>query len=372
MPKSTPRPTNRTANATEIGLSASTIHSPTAAVTISPTTRLTKTARMMRAFFSASHSTPQTSSDVTTAFRSAPSAMVSNSSSDRTTDPVRRTLTPRSGVNPSLATASRIAAVALPPGARSAKSRTGRMITKRRNSEGFAARPAISVRHEKAGVLPSTKACSASAIAERRPQVVQLGPAKANAFERLRQRAQHAAEARIRSSVPRNGCAEIRSAVLRRTSSRLRNRMPLRSKNSPSTRSTVPSTSDRGASSFTSASAAWSAASGVAASITARIRLIRSGKARSIMTSCWRHGSEFDISFAVGADGDMPREVAGAQSRDQEGGEDHGPRAANGSWTSRPTAAHPQSRHPSSWTVVESLVYLMTRAPQGLSAGGPP
>ena len=300
MPKSTPRPTNSTANATEIGLSAPTIHSPTAAVRISPTTRLTSTAKMMRAFLSASHSTRQTSSDVTTALSSAPSAMVSNSSSDSTTDPVRRTFTPRSGVSPSLATASRITAVALPPGSRSAKSSTGRMLTNRRSSEGLAARPAISVRHENAGVLPFASASSASPIAasagRMSSSLARPSRTPSSDCDSVRTTPRSVGSA---ASVPRNGCAEIRSAVFWRTSSTLRNRTPFFSKNSPSMRSIVWITSDRGASALTSASAASSAASGVVASITARMRSIRCGKARSIVASCWRHGSALDKSFLL-------------------------------------------------------------------------
>src|SRR5215472_16180018 len=84
---------------------------------------------MMRAFLSASHSTKPTRSNVMMPLRTAPSATVANSSSERTTDPVRRTLTPCSGVSPSLDVTSRIAAVALRPGCRSSKLRTGDQFT---------------------------------------------------------------------------------------------------------------------------------------------------------------------------------------------------------------------------------------------------
>ena len=56
---------------------------------------------------------------VTTPFSAAPSAMVANSSSARGTEPVRRTVTPRSGVRPSFAIVARMALVAWPPGSRS-------------------------------------------------------------------------------------------------------------------------------------------------------------------------------------------------------------------------------------------------------------
>ena len=56
---------------------------------------------------------------VTTPLSAAPSAMVANSSSDRGTEPVRRTVTPLSGVRRSLAIVARTALVAAPPGSRS-------------------------------------------------------------------------------------------------------------------------------------------------------------------------------------------------------------------------------------------------------------
>src|ERR1700735_5586742 len=55
MPKSTPRPMNSTAKATEIRFSAPTIARPAAAVKLKPTARLIRTARMIRVCFSASH-----------------------------------------------------------------------------------------------------------------------------------------------------------------------------------------------------------------------------------------------------------------------------------------------------------------------------
>ena len=56
---------------------------------------------------------------VTMPLSAAPSAIVENSSSDRGTEPVRRTLTPLSGVRPSLAIVARTALVASPPGSKS-------------------------------------------------------------------------------------------------------------------------------------------------------------------------------------------------------------------------------------------------------------
>ena len=73
----------------------------------------------MRACFSASHSSTRTMRIVTTPFSAAPSATVANSSSESATEPVRRTVTPWSGVRPSLAIVARMALVARPPGCKS-------------------------------------------------------------------------------------------------------------------------------------------------------------------------------------------------------------------------------------------------------------
>jgi len=108
-----------------------------------------------------------TTSAVSTPFRAAPSATVANSSSDSATDPVRRTVTPFSGVRPSLEAAARMASVALPPGCRSSKSSIGWMFTKRRKSDGSGARPVISLRQEKAGSFPVSRSSKASAMATR-------------------------------------------------------------------------------------------------------------------------------------------------------------------------------------------------------------
>jgi len=73
--------------------------------------------------------------------------------------------------------------------------------------------------------------------------------------------------------------------------------MPLRSKNSPpSGRLTLRIRSDLDAISLTSASAASSTASGVAASMTAMSWSIRCGNWAFSIASCWRQGSELDSS----------------------------------------------------------------------------
>ena len=91
MPKSTPRPTNSTKNATEITLKAPTRRSPAAAEMASPANRLSATALMMRNERSASHRITSTASKVSVALSAAFCLMVPNSSSSIGMRPVWRT-----------------------------------------------------------------------------------------------------------------------------------------------------------------------------------------------------------------------------------------------------------------------------------------
>ena len=90
MPKSTPRPTKSTANATEMMLSAPTITNPSAAVIDKPMNSAITTATMIRNDFSAIQRIRSTTARVTTP-RAAPSRTVANSSSSIGTGPVKRT-----------------------------------------------------------------------------------------------------------------------------------------------------------------------------------------------------------------------------------------------------------------------------------------
>ena len=192
-------------------------------------------------------------------------------------------------------------AVALRPGCRSSKSSTGWMFTNRRSSDGSGARPVISLRQEKAGSFPFAMSSRASAIATsaglRSSSFDFPRPIPSIDCDKVRRTPRSVgSEARV----PRKGWAAISSAVLRRTSSVVRKRMPFRAKNSPpSGWVTVRMTSEQLERSFTNASAASPAASGVVASITAMIWSILWGKARSSMISCWRHGSELDRSLLL-------------------------------------------------------------------------
>ncbi len=94
MPKSTPMPTNSTAKATEIKLSAPTIMIPTAAVAARPTTTLKVTERTIRPDFKARQMMKRTIKEVATALSPAPSAIVANSSSAIGTRPVSLIVTP--------------------------------------------------------------------------------------------------------------------------------------------------------------------------------------------------------------------------------------------------------------------------------------
>src|SRR5712672_2189662 len=90
MPKSTPRPMNRTAKATEIRLSAPTKANPIAAVMERPTIKLTKTAKMIRHDRKASHRMVSTMMMVADVLTKAPSFRVAYSSSAIATGPVGR------------------------------------------------------------------------------------------------------------------------------------------------------------------------------------------------------------------------------------------------------------------------------------------
>ena len=116
MPKSTPMPMNRTANATEIRFSAPTSMKPSAAVAIRPTTVLVNTATMSRPDFSASHSRNSTAATVIAPFTANPSLTVPNSWSFSGIGPVSLTVTPVSGLRGRSATACSISSVAAPPG----------------------------------------------------------------------------------------------------------------------------------------------------------------------------------------------------------------------------------------------------------------
>ncbi len=91
IPKSTPRPTNSTANATEIGLKAPASISPTAVVIASPSISAIDTAAMIFGECSAIHRMNSTITQVTSEFITMPSCVLPNSSLAIATGPVRRT-----------------------------------------------------------------------------------------------------------------------------------------------------------------------------------------------------------------------------------------------------------------------------------------
>ena len=92
---------------------------PIAAVTDSPTTRQTKTARMMRAQRSAIHRMNSTTAIVTEALRTAFSLIVANSSSAIGTGPVSRSRAWYLPAKLRSAAALRMASLARCPGSRS-------------------------------------------------------------------------------------------------------------------------------------------------------------------------------------------------------------------------------------------------------------
>ena len=340
MPKSTPRPTNSTAKATEIRFKAPTIHRPIAAVKVSPTARLTRTASTIRACLSASHSSRRTTRIVTTPFRAAPSATVANSSSasgdrsgeahpdaivrrqaqflDRRADGLGRlaarlqiaVVEDRLDVDEpaKLGGLRRVAGDQPAPG-------EGRMLALLRRPRG-----------RRRSRSPPASCLRASSFPTRTPSIdCEIAPRTPCSVGSA-------------ASVPRKGSALINCAISLRTSSTDLKRMPLRAKNSPpSGRVTVRIRSDCGASASASAAAASSAASGVVASTTAMIRSVRCGKSvvepHLLLAPGERARQEL---AAVGVDRDVAREIdAGENGHDEEARNDepgmtgrkaHGPR----------------------------------------------
>ena len=94
MPKSTPNPTNRTANAIESRFSDPTIIKPTAVVIERPMNRLANTAEMIFAECSAIQRMNSTTRTVPIPLVTAPSATVANSSLAIGTGPVSLTRAP--------------------------------------------------------------------------------------------------------------------------------------------------------------------------------------------------------------------------------------------------------------------------------------
>ncbi len=134
MPKSIPRPTNRAAKATEIGLSSPTMTRPSAAVTIRPEKVVIITATTRAPERNASHRNSRIAPMVTRLLSRASSANVANSSSETATGPVRRRRSPFSEVILRSSAMRRTSFVASAPGCRALKSSTGWIITNLRSS----------------------------------------------------------------------------------------------------------------------------------------------------------------------------------------------------------------------------------------------
>ena len=149
MPKSTPSPTNRTANAIESRFSEPTIINPTAVVIDRPIKRLTKTAEMIFAECSAIQRMNSTTSTVPMPLTTAPSATVANSSLAIGTGPVSLTRAPYSPARLRSAAACRMASVASLPGSSALKSRIGLNSIKERRSASVNGLSLTSSRQEK-------------------------------------------------------------------------------------------------------------------------------------------------------------------------------------------------------------------------------
>ena len=116
MLKSTARPMNSTANATEITLSEPTASAAKPAVSTSPAVMVTRIAATRRSERSAANSSTTIDPTDSRIERSAPFRSAENWSSSSATGPVMRTRTPACGIRLRVAASRRISAVAVAPG----------------------------------------------------------------------------------------------------------------------------------------------------------------------------------------------------------------------------------------------------------------
>ncbi len=123
--------------------------SPSPMVSASPTTKVTRMAKMILKERSASHNVASTPAIIAAAISPARSVRVPNSSSDSGTSPVSRTRTPCSGVRSRPRAATRMAALAPAPGSKALKSSRGLTSMKRRISSGLGGLPVIRARQER-------------------------------------------------------------------------------------------------------------------------------------------------------------------------------------------------------------------------------
>src|SRR6266478_2147246 len=149
MPKSTPSPTNSTANAIESRFSEPTIHSPTAVVMERPIKRFRNTAKMIFVECSAIQRINSTTSTVPIPLTMAPSWTVANSSLAIGTGPVSLTRAPYSPARLRSRAACRMASVASLPGSSALKSRIGLNSMNERRSASVKGLSLVSSRKEK-------------------------------------------------------------------------------------------------------------------------------------------------------------------------------------------------------------------------------
>ena len=268
-------------------------------VMASPTNSVTRMQAMILKERTASHSVASTASIIAPPISQARSASVANSSSDSGTGPVRRTRTPLSWLKCSSAAAARIASVALAPGSSAPKSSLGCTSMKRRSSRGSAGLPLTSVRQEKNGLPPPATFSSVSpnAVTGRAMSASLACPCEtpSRAVCRLVMMPRSEGSDAIG---PRNGAAAIICSVLVLTSARERNSKPLRLKKSPpSGRRTTENSLVWPASFAVSDAAPDSASSGVAPSITTRIRLTCCGNRESKWISRCRQSTLGEINL---------------------------------------------------------------------------
>ena len=164
MPKSTPSPMKRTANATDSKLRCPTTAVANPAVQISPQMSITTVATTSVRERRPNNKQIETRVSDSKLADFAPSKTLDNSSVDSAKPPVKRTRTPFSGVNPSSSAILRIARIAGAAGVRLDQSALTLTCKKRRRSLGFGSLPEINERQESSRIRPSACASTTSAM----------------------------------------------------------------------------------------------------------------------------------------------------------------------------------------------------------------
>ena len=234
MPKSTPNPTNRTANAIESKFSEPTIISPTAVVIERPMKSVANTARMIFGERSAIQRMNSTTSTVPIPLTTAPSATVANSSLAIGTGPVSLTRAPYSPERLRSLAAFLIASVASLPGSSALKSRIGLNSMKARRSASVRGLSLTSSRQENVPAPVLTTLSTVCAICENgRSTLSSLKSPRLTPASPISSAPVNPRRLGSPAMISIRGAAEANWLVIRPTSAWGRNSSPSFSKNSP-------------------------------------------------------------------------------------------------------------------------------------------